>query len=90
MSESMNTGDVSRRLGVPVTVELLEELGFKPIGKDKRASLWDQADYAEMAKKVGSYVQSRADVPMQPKPDRKPAKTTPAAKTTPPDDDDEL
>lgn len=85
--KTMNTGDISRRLGVPVTVELLKELGFKEAGKDKRASLWDQDDYHEMALKVGDYVKSRANVPMQPKPDKK---TKPAAKTTPPADDDEL
>lgn len=80
--KTMNTGDISRRLGVPVTVELLKELGFTEAGKDKRASLWDQDDYPEMARKVGEYIKSRANVPMQPKPDRK-AKPTPA-------DDDEL
>lgn len=71
MSNTMNTGDVSRRLGVPVTVELLESLGFKSVGKDKRASLWDQADYEQMATKVGNYIKSRADVPMQAKPPKK-------------------
>jgi hypothetical protein len=86
MTATMNTGDVSRRLGVPVTAELLEELGFKPAGKDKRAILWDQGDYHEMAMKVGSFVQSRTDVPMQPKPERKATKSTTVAAT----DDDEL
>jgi hypothetical protein len=71
MSNTMNTGDVSRRLGVPVTVPLLESLGFTSVGKDKRASLWDQADYPEMARKVGKYVADRANVPMQDKPPKK-------------------
>lgn len=71
MSNTMNTGDVSRRLGVPVTVELLESLGFKSVGKDKRASLWSQDDYPAMAAKVGNYVKGRADVPMQDKPAKK-------------------
>lgn len=87
MSNTMNTGDISRRLGVPVTVELLEELGFKPIGKDKRASLWDQADYPKMCVAVGDYIKGRTNIPMQPKPEKK---SKPAAQQTPPADDDEL
>ena len=82
--KTMNTGDISRRLGVPVTVELLKELGFTEVGKDKRASLWDQGDYHEMALKVGDYIKGRANVPMQPKPERK--SKTPAQ--TPADDDE--
>lgn len=75
MSNTMNTGDVSRRLGVPVTVELLESLGFKSVGKDKRASLWDQDDYPEMANKVGDYVKERASMPMVFKPAKPPKKS---------------
>lgn len=91
MSETMNTGDVSRRLGIPVTAELLTELGFKPVGRDKRAVLWAPEDYPKMCDAVGKYIAGRKNVPMQPKPDRptkvkKPAAGKPPA---PSDDDDE-
>lgn len=84
MSEqaTMNTGDVSRRIGVPVTVELLQELGFKPVGQDKRASLWNQADYPKMCAAIGDWVKGRHGVPMQPKPARAVKKTESAAGNT--------
>lgn len=79
---TMNTGDVSRRIGVPVTVELLQELGFKPVGQDKRAMLWNQADYPSMCNEIGDWIKGRHGVPMQPKPARTAKKTEPAAGNT--------
>lgn len=93
MSETMNTGDVSRRLGIPVTAELLTELGFEPVGRDKRAVLWAPEDYPKMCDAVGKYIAGRKNVPMQPKPERqaKPtkSKTPVAGKPLPPSDDDD-
>ncbi len=89
MTMTMNTGDVSRRLGVPVTAELLESLGFEPVGKDKRAVLWDQADYPRMCDKLGRWVAGRCGVPMQPKPD-KPEKAPKSKSAAAASDDDEL
>lgn len=91
---TMNTGDVSRRLGLPVTAEQLEGYGFKPSGRDKRAVLWDEDDYPAMCDAIAEYVLSRKAVPMQPRPDRPPAKGKPKASETkagakPPADDDE-
>ncbi len=87
---TMNTGDISRRLGVQVTAEQLTELGFEPVGKDKRAVLWDARDYPAMCERFGNWIKGRANVPMQPKPEGKTkakaeSKAPPAA-----DDDDEL
>ena len=88
---TMNTGDVSRRLGLPVTADFLLSLGFKPIGKDKRATLWDQDDYPQMCEQTAQYLRTRKGIPMQDKPE-KPGKPDKAPKSAPPpaDDDDEL
>ncbi len=91
----MQTGDVWRRMGIPLTEKMLTDAGFTPVGKDKRAVLWAQTDYPAMCKAIAKVIFDRQNVPMQPRPDRTPAakKTTsqPAAKTTPPqDDEDEL
>ena len=89
----MNTGDVTRRIGLVVTSDLIAQLGFKAVGQDKRATLWAQSDYPAMCKALSKWVAGKADVPMQPKPERKekgskapaPVKGKPA-----PDDDDDL
>jgi hypothetical protein len=91
---TMNTGDVSRRLGLVVTTELIKGLGFKPIGQDKRATLFAQSDYPAICKALGKWVAAKADVPMQPKPERK-EKVLGADKSKPAtpavvEDDDEL
>ena len=88
---TMNTGDVTRRIGFVVTTGLLTSLGFKPVGQDKRANLFNQSDYPAMCKALSKWVAGRVDVPMQPKPPRKEkgekAAATPATAV---DDDDEL
>lgn len=87
---TMNTGDVSRRIGVPITSDLLKELGFKPVGQDKRATLWAETDYKPMCVSLSAWIKNRQTVPMQPKPvaAAKPGatKNTPAAA----DDEDDL
>lgn len=83
MTKTMNTGDVSRRMGIPVTATLLKELGFEPVARDKRAELWNPDEYPAMCESLGKWVSRRATVPMQPKPESKAKK--PAAA-----DDDEL
>ncbi len=65
---TMNTGDVSRRIGVPITAELLKELGFSPVGQNKRAVLWAEKDYRAMCVSLGTWIKERQTVPMQPKP----------------------
>ncbi len=86
---TMNTGDISRRIGVPITADLLRELGFKPVGQDKRATLWAETDYKAMCVSLANWIKERQTVPMQPKPvaAAKPGatKSTPAAA-----DDEEL
>jgi hypothetical protein len=86
---TMNTGDVSRRIGVPITAELLQELGFTPTGKDKRAVLWDEDDYPAMCDALGRWIFGRKAMPMQPKPAAAPAKGKPKAGASKPADDDE-
>ena len=90
---TMNTGDVTRRIGFVVTTGLLTSLGFKPVGQDKRATLFNQSDYPAMCKALSKWVAGRVDVPMQPKPVRKEkgekgTAAKPAA--TVDEDDDEL
>lgn len=89
----MNTGDVTRRIGLVVTSDLIAQLGFKAVGQDKRATLWAQSDYPAMCKALSKWVAGKADVPMQPKPERKEK----GIKPSPPvkvklalDDDDDL
>lgn len=72
---TMNTGDVSRRLGVPVTADLLKELGFTHVAQDKRALLWRQSDYPAMCVSLAQWIKDRQNVPMQPAPSRAPKKT---------------
>lgn len=89
----MNTGDVTRRIGLVVTSDLIAQLGFKAVGQDKRATLWAQSDYPAMCKALSKWVAGKADVPMQPKPERKEkgSKNAALAKGKPaPDDDDDL
>lgn len=70
----MMTGDVTRRIGLTIPAALLEELGFKPIAKDKRAQLWAQGDYPAMCVALGQWVKDRQKIPMQPKPEAPPKK----------------
>lgn len=90
---TMNTGDVTRRIGLVVTTDLIKGLGFKPVGQDKRATLFAQSDYPAICKALGKWVAAKAEVPMQPKPERK-EKVLGAGKgkpaTPPVEDDDEL
>ena len=89
----MNTGDVTRRIGLVVTSDLIAQLGFKAVGQDKRATLWAQSDYPAMCKALSKWVAGKADVPMQPKPERKEKGGKPTAPVTgkpAPDDDDDL
>ena len=71
---TMQTGDVSRRLGIPVTADLLTNLGFTVVGTDKRAQLWAQSDYPEMCERLAEFIRGKADVPMQPRPAPPPKK----------------
>jgi hypothetical protein len=94
-TETMSVGDINRRLDdVPVTEKLLSKLGFERISRDKRAVLYKQSDYPAICKAVAKYIESKAAVPMQPRPqkDEKPGK--PAVKasagTTADEDEDEL
>ena len=89
----MNTGDVTRRIGLVVTSDLIAQLGFKAVGQDKRATLWAQSDYPAMCKALSKWVAGKADVPMQPKPERKEKgskSTAPVTGKPAPDDDDDL
>lgn len=81
----MNTGDICRRLGYIVTVELLLSLGFEPARKDKRASIWKQDDYQVMCQELARYTNGRSNVPMQPAP---PKKATVAGAAAPSPDED--
>lgn len=85
MSDHMNTGDVSRRLGIAVTAELLESLGIEPAGRDKRATLFAEDQWPTICERVSAYVMGRIDEPRAPKPERapKPGKTTAPAPMTP-------
>lgn len=87
---TMNTGDVERRIGVPITANLLTALGFEAVGRDKRAMLWDQKDYPKMCEALAKYIKGRADVPMQPKPEKVAKKAAPTKGTPAADDDEEL
>lgn len=96
-TETMNTGDVCRRIGLIVTAEMLLELGFEPVAVEKRSKLWAQSDYPAMCNAVGNWIKSRAGVPMQPKPEKKakaPEATPARGLVVPPpvvhDDDEEL
>lgn len=93
---TMNTGDICRRIGITITAELLQELGFEPEARDKRAFLWDDDDYPAMCDAIGKHIIGKKAVPMQPRPEPAPRKEkapkTSASKPAKPpagDDDDE-
>lgn len=96
-TETMSVGDINRRFGdVPVTERLLTKLGFEPVGREKRAVLYDQKDYPAMCNAVADYIRKKDTVPMQPRPEKeeKPAKapSKPTAATSTPkgfDEEDE-
>lgn len=86
---TMNMGDINRRLGLgssAVNAQMLIDMGFEPAGRDKRAVLFNESDYPAMCNAIGNYIKGRAGVPMQPKPEKAPAK----GKAPPADDDEEL
>lgn len=72
---TLNTGQVSAMIGVPVTGDLLTQLGFNPAGKDRRALLWAERDFEKMCDALAKYIVGRksqtrpaAKPPKQPKP----------------------
>ena len=89
MTKPMNTGDVARRMGIPVTAALLKDVGFEPVAKDKRAELWNPDEYPAMCEAVAKFVSRRASVPMQPKPPAKPKKGEESKPPAPTADEDE-
>lgn len=85
---TLNTGDISRRIGLTVTTQIIEDLGFEPVGKEKRASLWAESDYPKICKALGALIVGKASVTDTPaKPPAK-VKDKPAAPKE--DDDDEI
>lgn len=64
MSQLMNTGDVAKRMGIIITGERLEELGFQPVERVKRAMYWAPADFPAMCEAMGNWIKARRDVPM--------------------------
>lgn len=94
----MNTGDVCRRLGVNVSGELLSSLGIEPAERNRRASLYSEAQWPTICKAVSRYVASRIDAPTPPRPAKpeKAPKVKPTSGSTDTksmfkgDDDDEL
>ncbi len=87
---TLNTGDISRRIGLTVTTQIIEDLGFQPVGKDKRASLWAESDYPKICKARGAHIAGKGSVSVTP--DKPPAnvKDTKPAATAVEDDDGEI
>lgn len=85
MTEHMNMGDVSRRLGINVTAELLESIGIEPVGRDKRAVFFAEEDWPMICAKLAAYIKNRVDEPRHPRPEKapKPAKKTAAPAPAP-------
>ncbi len=85
MIEHMNMGDVSRRLGINVTAELLESIGIEPVGRDKRAVFFAEEDWPEICRKLAAYINARINEPRHPRPEKapKPAKKTGASAPAP-------
>lgn len=92
----MNMGDVSRRLGVTVTSELLDELGIKIIQGKGRARFVAESQWPAVCDAVADYILSRKGASTPPKPAAKvkidPPAPVGASNTALPfdEDDDEL
>jgi hypothetical protein len=89
--EMMNLGDLSRRLGVGISQELLASIGIEHVEKHKRAFLYTEEQWPDICKTLAGHIRSRVDAELPEKPPSKPRKAAvqPAAPTIT-DEDDEL
>lgn len=62
-SSEMLTSEVSARIGIVITAQLLRDLGFEPVRLDKRAVLWAVSDYPRMCSALAEHIASKSDVP---------------------------
>ena len=93
---TMNTGDISRRLGFPINAETLIAAGVTVAGTDKRATLFSD-DWPTVVTKIAGYVLTKKSAPPVAKPEPKPRKEKTEADPAPApavdtswEDDDEL
>lgn len=70
--QRIKTGDISTRIGMTVTAELITSIGFPPDETMKRAKLWDADKFPAicdaLAKHVRKQANSTATAPTKSKP----------------------
>lgn len=54
--QQIKTGDITARLGMTVTSDLIINLGFPPDARDKRATLWDEAKWPAICDAIAGHV----------------------------------
>lgn len=78
-TQRIKTGDISARIGLTVTADLITSLGFPPDETQKRAKLWDESKYPKICQAIADHVAGKSNSTAM-----APSKTKPA------EDDDEL
>ena len=77
--QRIKTGDISARIGLTVTADLITSLGFPPDETQKRAKLWDADKYPAICDAIAGHVRGKRD-----------SSVLAPSKTKPVEDDDEL
>jgi hypothetical protein len=67
---TMNTGDIARRLGFPISTDALVRAGITVAGKDKAATLFAD-DWETVCTKLAKHILERKSTPQPPKPEPK-------------------
>lgn len=82
--KQIKTGDISARIGLTVTADLIVGLGFPPDATDKRAKLWNAEKYPAICNAIADNIRGKAGSTAM-------AESKAKGNTPPPvDDDDEL
>jgi len=55
----MLTSEVSARIGIVITAQLLRDIGFTPVRLDKRAVIWNANEYPKMCEALGKHISAK-------------------------------
>ncbi len=57
--DEMLTSEVSARIGIVITAQLLRDIGFEPVRLDKRAVIWDANQYPKMCEALAKHISAK-------------------------------
>ena len=55
----MLTSEVSARIGIVITAQLLRDIGFTPVRLDKRAVIWNANEYHKMCEALAKHISAK-------------------------------